>query len=138
MYILDTNVVSELRKTKSGRANPNVVSWISARDADLFFISAITVLELEYGTLLMERRDARQGAELKHWLQTTVYDAFDGRILPVTGSVAQQCAALHIPKPRPERDCMIAATAMVYGFEMVTRNLRDFEGTAIGLIDPWA
>jgi len=136
-FLLDTNVVSELRRGKVGKADANVVAWAAAADPAVLFLSVVTVLELERGVLLVERRDARQGAALRRWLEDQVLPAFDGRVLPIDTVVARRCAALHVPDPRGERDALIAATAIVGGLTVVTRNVADFEGTGAKLIDPW-
>jgi toxin FitB len=128
MYLLDTNVVSESRKLATGRADPNVVAWMSASEPALTHISAITLFELEHGVLLMERR---------RWLVETVHPAFEGRIVPMSAEVAIQCARLHVPDPRSERDSWIAATALVHDMTVVTRNVDDFAGTGVSLINPW-
>jgi hypothetical protein len=138
MFVLDTNVVSELRKIRSGQADPHVARWADAVDAGSLHISAITVLELEVGVLQMERRDPTQGGMLRTWLETLVLPEFDGRILPVDAAVAQRCARLHVPDPRAERDALIAATALVHGMAVVTRNLADFVLTGVPLLNPWA
>ena len=137
MYLLDTNVVSELRKVKSGRADPNVTRWAGRVLTPELYLSVVTVQELEHGVLLKERRDATQGALLRTWLDAQVIPAFAGRLLPVTVPIARQCAALNVPDPRPQRDGLIAATALVHGLTMVTRNVRDFQGTGVTLLDPW-
>lgn len=137
MYLLDTNVVSELRKVAQGRANPQVVAWANSVLATQLFISAITVLELELGVGLIERRDARQGTLLRRWLEEQVLPAFDGRVLPVDAAVAQRCAGLHIPNPQPDRDALIAATAAVHGLTLVTRNTADFAATGVKWLNPW-
>ena len=141
MFVLDTNVVSELRKAgqRAGgmMANENVVAWIEARAPDTMFISAITILELEQGVLLIARRDAPQGARLRAWLDRLVLPSFRGRVLPVDTAVAQRYARLHVPNPRPERDALIAATAIEHGMTVVTRNVRDFVATGARVIDPW-
>lgn len=136
-YLLDTNVVSELRKIGDGKADANVVAWIEAEDAARFFISAITILELERGILGVQRRDATQGARLRSWLDSQVRPEFAGRILSVDDAVATRCAHLHIPNRRNEADALIAATALVHNMTVVTRNVRDFEGTGIVVVDPW-
>ena len=137
MYLLDTNVVSELRKAKSGKADPNVVAWAQPIPIGSLFLSAITVLELELGVLLIERRDAVQGKVLRAWLDQSVLPAFEGRILPVDVEVARRCARMHVPDPRSERDALIAATALVHGMTVVTRNVPDFSGLDLTLLDPW-
>lgn len=138
MYLLDTNVVSELRKAKSGRADRNVVAWARGVSADLLFVSAITILELETGVLLVQRRDPSQGALLRTWLDEQVLPAFSGRVLAVDTAVARRCAALHVPDPRSERDALIAATALVHHMAVVTRNVADFETTGVAHINPWS
>lgn len=138
MYLLDTNVVSELRKARSGKADQNVVAWARGVSADLLFVSAITILELETGVLLVERRDPAQGALLRTWLDEQVLPAFSGRVLAVDTAVARRCAALHVPDPRSERDAVIAATALVHHMAVVTRNVADFEATGVAHINPWS
>lgn len=137
MFVLDTNVVSELRKAKSGLADKNVTRWAGNVSPSTLFISAITVLELEQGILLLERRDAAQGKLLRNWLDGHVLAAFDGRILPIDTPVARQCAGLHVPDPCAERDALIAATAIVHAMTVVTRNVRDFATTGVALLNPW-
>ena len=137
MFLLDTNVVSELRKSGTGRADPNVVAWAASVSAGSLYISAITVLELELGVLQLERRDAVQGAVLRSWMTAHVMPAFAGRVVPVDSAVALRCAQLHTPNRRPERDCLIAATALVHGMTVATRNVADFQGTGVALLDPW-
>jgi len=135
--LLDTNVISELRKIGDGKADPKVVAWIGAEDTANFFISAITILELERGVLGVQRRDAVQGARLRAWLDNHIRPEFSGRILPVDDEIATRCAHLHIPDRRNEADALIAATALVHGLSVVTRNARDFEGIGVVVIDPW-
>jgi toxin FitB len=137
MYLLDTNVVSELRKARAGKANPNVAAWAASTAHETLFLSAITVEELELGTLLIERRDPVQGAILRTWLEKHVLPAFGDRILPVDTAVARRTAALHVPDPRPIRDAQIAATALVHRLTVVTRDALDFKSTGVNVIDPW-
>ena len=137
MYLLDTNVVSELRKAKSGKADAGVIAWAAELPASELFLSAISVLELEMGVLLVERRDAAQGVVLRSWLDKHVLPAFAERILPVDTAVARRCARLHVPDPRAERDALIAATALVRDLTVVTRNVGDFEATGVRLLNPW-
>jgi predicted nucleic acid-binding protein len=138
MYVLDTNVVSELRKVKAGKADANVTAWTATVDAASLFISAITVMELETGVLQIERRDAAQGAMLRSWLDHHVMPEFSGRVLPIDGIVAQRCARLHVPDRRSERDALIAATALVHGMTVATRNVADFVETGVSIHNPWA
>jgi predicted nucleic acid-binding protein len=137
MFLLDTNVISELRKTGSGRADPNVTAWISRLNASSLYISAITLMELEIGVLRVERRDSTQGALLRVWMETRVIPAFSERTLPVDAAVALRCARLHVPDCRSERDALIAATALVHGMEIVTRHTTDFAATGVRLTNPW-
>ena len=137
MYLLDTNVVSELRKARSGKADANVVRWADRVDASELFVSVITLQELEIGVLLAERKDPPKGAVLRAWLDQHVLPAFADRILPVDVAVALRGASLHVPELRPVRDAMIAATALVHGMPVVTRNVSVFESTGVRIIDPW-
>lgn len=137
MYLLDTNIVSELRKAKQGRADAGVIAWAQGVQAGELYISAISVLEIEQGVLQCERKDAAQGAILRTWLDQHVLPGFAGRILAVDTAVARRCAQLHVPDPRSERDALIAATALVHGMSVVTRNVRDFELTGVPIINPW-
>ena len=137
MFVLDTNVVSELRKVRLGKADTNVAAWAQSVDAANLFVSAITIIELELGVLSIERKDASQGALLRTWLEQQVLPEFSGRTLPVDTAVAQRCARLHVPDKRGERDALIAATALVHGMTVVTRNTADFKPTGVALINPW-
>ena len=135
MFILDTNVISELRQGKPNQS-PEVRRWAAEQSTGQLFLSAITILELEKGILALERRTPPQGSALRLWL-TGVRAAFTGRILPFTEHAATVCAALHVPDPRSERDAMIAATAIEHGFTVVTRNTQDFVNTGVLLANPW-
>ena len=137
MFLLDTNVVSELRKIRLGRADKNVAQWADSVDATQLFLSVITVQELEVGVLLAERRDPPQGAVLRAWLENHVLPAFEGRILPVDLKIAKRSAALHLPDPRPAMDSLVAATALVRGMTLVTRNVADFQSTGVAVFNPW-
>lgn len=137
MYLLDTNVVSELRKVRLGKADANVAAWAEGVDAADLFLSAISLMELELGVLAVERRDPRQGALLRTWLEQHVLPEFSGRTLPVDTAVAQRCARLHVPDPRAERDALIAATALVHGMTVATRNVADFRPMGVAVVNPW-
>jgi len=137
MYLLDTNVISELRKANSGKADRNVVLWADRVSAASLYLSVFTILELETGVLLIERRDPAQGAILRSWLNAHVLPIFSDRILVVDTAVAQCCAKLHVPDPCSDRDAIIAATALVHGMTVVTRNIADFEPTGVELLNPW-
>jgi predicted nucleic acid-binding protein len=137
MYLLDTNVVSELRKARAGKADKNVVAWAAGMPVARLFVSVIVIQELEIGVLLAERRDPPQGRILRTWLEAHVLSAFDDRIVPIDTTVARRSAALHVPDPRPVRDALTAATALVHGMTVVTRNVNDFRQTGVPLINPW-
>jgi toxin FitB len=137
MYLLDTNVVAELRKARAGKADKSVTAWANSVAPASLFLSTITVLEMELGVLLMERRDAAQGAILRAWLDGHVLTAFADRILVIDTTVARQCAQLHVPDPKSERDAFIAATALVHGMIVVTRNVADFAATPVTTLNPW-
>jgi predicted nucleic acid-binding protein len=137
MFVLDTNVVSELRKVRLGKADAGVAGWADSVDAADLYLSVITMQELEIGVLLAERRDPAQGAVFRTWLNRHVLPAFAGRILPVDITIAQRSARLHVPDPRPIRDALIAATALVHGMTVMTRNVADFEATGVRTLNPW-
>ncbi len=137
MYILDTNVVSELRKAKAGKADKNVAAWAKQIPPATMYLSVITILEIEIGTRLIELRDEQQGVLLRAWLENHVLNAFSGRILPIDTVVAQRCSKLHVPHPRADRDALIAATALTHGMTVVTRNVADFESTGVAVYNPW-
>jgi len=137
MYLLDTNVVSELRKIKTGRADPRVTAWSQDQTLESTFLSVITIMELEQGALLMERRDLRQGAMLRAWLEGQIMREFDGRVLPVDTQIAKRCAALHVPDPFSYRDSLIAATALVHSMTVVTRNVSHFARCGVKVFNPW-
>lgn len=138
MFLLDTNVVSELRKAGDGKADANVAEWLSREDASRFYVSVVTLMELELGILRLERRDPDQGAMLRTWMRGYVLPELSERTLPIDATVALRCATLHVPDPRSERDAYIAATALVHSMTVVTRNVADFESTGARLLDPWS
>ncbi len=136
MFVLDTNVVSELRNPR--RADPRVVAWIDAKLQSTLFLSAVTVFELALGVELIDRRDAVQGAALREWLNGRVLATYAGRILPMDTTVALWCARLHVPNPRPKRDSVIAATALVHGMTVVSRDVSHFAPMGVRIINPWS
>jgi predicted nucleic acid-binding protein len=137
MFLLDTNVLSELRKAGDGKADTNVIAWLSSVDAATLYLSALTLMEVELGILRIERRDAASGARLRTWMTHHVLPEFLDRTLPIDAVVALRCASLHVPDPRAERDALIAATALVHRMTVVTRNVADFQATGVPLLNPW-
>jgi predicted nucleic acid-binding protein len=135
MFLLDTNVVSELRRAR--RTDPNVAAWAESVSKEDMFLSSVTILELEMGALLLARRDEDRGRAIQRWILNRVLPAFADRILVVDTDVARRCAHLHIPNPRPYRDSLIAATALVHSLTVATRNRADFERMAVPILNPW-
>jgi|SRR6185437_3905106 len=137
MFLLDTNVISELRKSETLRIDRRVAAWEKSTDPQLMFLSVITILELETGVLLLGKHDHRQAQFMRTWIDERVMPNFTGRILPVDLAVAVRCAPLHVPNPRPEADALIAATALQHGMTVVTRNVRDFKPMGVPVLNPW-
>ena len=135
MYLLDTNVISALRRPD--KAEPPLVEWAASVPVSRFYLSAISILEIEHGVLLKMRKDKKQGALLRAWVDDEVLPRFEGRILPIDVDVALLCANLHVPDPQPERDALIAATALVHKLTVVTRNVNDFLPTGVQILNPW-
>jgi toxin FitB len=134
-FLLDTNVVSETRRPR--RLPKPVADWFNSVDANAMFVSVATLLEIEVGVRRLEHRDPRQGAVLRRWKSQSLSPAFRGRVLPVDEEVADCCAALQVPDPRPLLDSIIAATAMVHKLVLVTRNVSDFARMSVSLFNPW-
>ncbi len=137
-WLLDTNVVSEFRRIVTGKGDAAVAAWQSTLPTSDMYISAITLMELEIGVLSMERKDARQCAVLRRWVTSVVRPEFVGRTLAFDSDAALRCAPLHVPDPGSWRDRAIAATALANAMTIVTRNVRDFEGTGVAILNPWA
>jgi len=136
-FILDTNAISELRKVQAGKGNANVTTWSKRLDVSSCFISVITLMELEIGVSLMEKKDPRQGSILRAWFNQAILLEFKGRVLPVNAAVALHCAKFHVPHPASDRDALIGATALVYQMTVVTRNVSDFKHFGIPIFNPW-
>jgi toxin FitB len=137
MYLLDTNVISELRKVADGKADVRVTDWFLRVESTRTYLSVITLMELDIGILRVERRDTAQGQRLRAWFEHRVVPEFADRTLSIDARVARRCARLHVPDPRAERDALIAATALIHGLIVVTRNLSDFESLGVDLLNPW-
>ena len=137
MFLLDTNVISELRKTTENKINPGVKEWAETKMPSIMFLSVITIFELELGILRLERRDKKQGQILRKWLSQLVLPAFVDRVLPINTAIAVRSASLHVSNPSSDRDAMIAATAIEHHLTLVTRNTVDFDLTKVKLINPW-
>jgi predicted nucleic acid-binding protein len=137
VFLLDTNVVSELRKAPSGKADAAVVAWAKSVAVSSLYLSVLSIYELELGILAKERHDLRQGALLRRWMVDSVLPGFAGRILPLDVDVAVRSAALNTPDRVSERDGFIAATALVHRMTLVTRNVADFKRTGVPLHNPW-
>ena len=137
MYLLDTNVVSEIRKIQQGKADTHLSAWVRQIPANQMYISAITLLELETGIMRIERKDAAQGTTLRTWLEQQVKLTFRGRILPFDEYTAPICATMHTPDPKPITDSLIAATAKQHGLTVVTRNVKDFTETGVKIFNPF-
>ncbi len=137
MYLLDTNVVSELRRAGTGQAHPAVTRWAESVDPTILHLSVVSIMEIEIGILRLARRDSAQAERLRSWLGHQVLTAFAGRILAVDLPVAMRCAQRLVPDPKADRDALIAATAHVHRLTVVTRNTADFQATGVALLDPW-
>ncbi len=137
MYLLDTNIISESRKLGTARIDARAAHWLSQIDVEATFVSAMTIFELDRGVRQMEHRDARQGAVLRRWFLDQVMTAYEHRTLPLSRAVALVCAGLHSPDPKSERDAWIAATAIDAGLTLATRNVADFVGMGVGLVNPF-
>ena len=137
MYLLDTNIVSEIRKIRRNKADENVVAWLSNVSKESFYTNAVVVMEIERGILRMSRKDQQQAASLKDWYQTVVKSMFHERILPIDEVTANICATLHIPDLAPENDAWIASSAIQYDLTLVTRNTKDFQHPNLRVLNPF-
>jgi toxin FitB len=137
MFLLDTNVISELRKANTPRINPSVARWAAEANPSTMFLSAIVIEELEVGVRRIERRDPSFGRILRNWLELDVLPSFHQRILPVDTAAALAAAKFHVPVNRPFADSLIAATALLHGLTVVTRDIVEYEPFGIPMINPW-
>ena len=137
MYLLDTNVISEQRRIGTAKENSNVAAWTRATPIDLMSVSVISLCELEVWVLQTERRDPGQGVRMRRWFEDRVIDAFRDRICRIDEAIASRCASLRVPDPKPVADALIAATALVHGLTVVTRNVADFAPMGVKLLNPW-
>jgi hypothetical protein len=137
MYLLDTNVISELREPRSRPADRHVLRWARSVPPNALYLSVVSILEVQIGMLQIERRDPIQAEVLRVWIEDRILPGFAGKVLPIDIEVAQRAAALHIPDPRPEHDALIAATALVHGMTVVTRDAADFAPTGVRTLNPW-
>ena len=136
MYLLDTNVVSELRKG-TRRGNPNLIAWAGRMKLTSLYTSVLVIGELRRGIERVRRRDRRQATVYEDWLEH-VRLAFAGRILNIDERIAEEWGRLNLPDPLPVIDGLLAATAKVHGLTFVTRNIQDVVRTGIGIINPFA
>jgi len=133
MYLLDTNIVSELRKRKP---HGGVVAWLEGVANDQIYISAVTLGELQAGIELTRRQDSARAREIELWL---IEVASTHQVLPMDGEAFREWARLMHRRPRQIlEDAMLAATARLHGLTLVTRNTRDFQGLGVPLLNPFA
>lgn len=132
-FLLDTNVVSEPHRRKPDEA---VVAWLRDQESDLLFVSALTLGEIALGAETRGRRDPAAGRSLSTWL-ASIRTAYSDRVLPITGDIAETWGRLNARRPLPVIDGLLAATAIVHRLTLVTRNVRDFDGLGVSLLDPW-
>ena len=135
-FLLDTNVVSELRR--GAKCDARVAAWQAAHSPSVCHLSVISLMEIRLGIELVRRRDPKHGEILQSWYDTKVRSAFSKRTLPVTPEIAEKCAELHAERTRPFRDSLILATALSHNLTVVTRNTKDFSDSAARILNPWA
>jgi toxin FitB len=133
-YLLDTNVISELRKGE--RADPNVTAWFADLADEEIFLSVLTIGEIRRGVESVRRRDPDSAAALDSWL-ARLSEAHRDRILPVDRAIAEEWGRMNVPDPLPVVDGLLAATARVLGLTLVTRNVADVKCTNVELLDPF-
>ncbi|MGK2931465.1 MAG: type II toxin-antitoxin system VapC family toxin [Solirubrobacterales bacterium] len=133
-FLIDTNVISELRK--GDRANRGVTTWFGEIEDEEIFLSVLTVGELRRGIESISRRDSKAGSHLNQWLARLVM-GFEGRIVPVDGTIAEEWGRMNVPDPLPVVDGLLAATAKIRGLTVATRNLKDVASTGIETVNPF-
>ncbi len=133
-YLLDTNVISELRKGE--RADPHVTAWFADLADQEIFLSVLTIGEIRRGVENVRRRDPDAAAALDRWL-AMLSEAHGDRILQIDRAIAEEWGRMNVPDPLPVVDGLLAATARVQGLTLVTRNIADVEGTGVELLDPF-
>ncbi|MDO4683703.1 MAG: type II toxin-antitoxin system VapC family toxin [Lautropia sp.] len=138
MFLLDTDIISELRRAAHGLSDPGVVAWARATDPTLMRTSVIVLMEIEHGIQRLERKDPAQGRQLRHWFEHQVRPAFGAHALPADLETALICAGLHTRAPRSPHDTLIGATAIRHGLTVVTRNVRDFQAMDVPTLDPFS
>ena len=137
MYLIDTNIISEMRKIRHRKADPKLTAWVNSINSSLFYTSIVVMMELQRGVMGKHRTDPEQGKRLQQWFDISVKAIFDKRVLYINDHIAEVCAGLHVPNPKPENDAWIAATAIANGLTLVTRNVSDFDGIAVDIINPF-
>jgi len=137
MYLLDTNIISELKKLDSGKIHPQVQRWAYSINLMQTKISVVSITEIRTGILSLARKDQAQAASLDNWFTNRLLPAYRTRTLSVDTEVALICAQLHTPTKRPINDAYIAATAIAHNLTPVTRNVRDFQGLPLMLENPF-
>lgn len=137
MYLLDTNVLSEFRRLTFRRGSRSVQAWAEGVSTKSLFLSSITIFEIEHGVHNLAAKDPAGAENIRQWLQNHVLRGFESRILPFGVDEARVCARLMGGRSRPFRDMQIAATASHAGFILVTRNIKDFSGLSVSLINPF-
>jgi len=137
MYLLDTNVVSEIRKIRQNKTNQNVVAWLSRVQKESLYTNAVVLMEIERGILRLENIDPQQADRFKNWYHSAVKPMFHERILPIDEATATVCSRLHVPDLSPENDAWVAASAIQYDLTLVTRNTRDFGHSNLRVLNPF-
>lgn len=137
MYLLDTNAISELRKVKTGKAHQGFIEWLYSIQPDTLYINTIVLMELKKGIFLKQRKDPKQAQDLQIWLDTIIRPTFAHRTLNIDENTIDICAKLHVPNKRPENDAWIGAMAIAYNMTLVTRNVKDYAGLPVKILNPF-